>query len=252
MKYSVVIPFYNEAENIPGVLDSVRRVMDGLGESYEVLPINDGSSDASRRVIDEAAANWPQVRAIHFAKNSGQAAALFVGLREARGDWILTMDGDGQQDPADFRVLLQRTAEADLVIGIRQDRQDNWLRRAMSRLANGVRGRLLRDHVTDTGCGLKAFRREVVSALIPIRTLYSFIPAMAVNRGFKVIEVPVRHLPRVHGRSNYGLSVFFWKPAADMLALWWMFKRAIPPVEETKDGSPAADAAKIDSGASPV
>ena len=226
--YSVVVPLYNEAENIPAVLAGLRAVLDELGELYEVLLVNDGSTDATGLLIDEAAQRWPEVRVYHFARNVGQAGALLHGLRNAVGDWILTMDGDGQHDPADFRVLLQKLSDADLVVGIRQPRCDNWLRRAMSKLANAVRRRLLQDQVTDAGCALKVFRREIVGSLLPIRSLYSFIPAMAVNAGYRIIELPVRHLPRRHGHSNYGLSVFFWRPAADMIALWWLFKRSVP------------------------
>jgi dolichol-phosphate mannosyltransferase len=227
-RYSVVAPFFNEAENIPAVLQGLRPVMDGLGAPYEVLLVNDGSTDATGLLIDEAGQRWPEVRGLHFARNIGQAGALLHGLRNAAGEWILTMDGDGQHDPADFRVLLQRTTEADFVIGMRQPRCDRWLRRAMSRLANAVRRRVLQDQVTDAGCALKVFRREIVGSLLPIRSLYSFIPAMAVKAGYKVIEVPVQHLPRRHGHSSYGLSVFFWRPAADMIALWWLFKRSVP------------------------
>lgn len=227
-KYSVVVPLYNEAENIPAVLGGLRTVLDELGELYEVLLVNDGSTDATGLLIDQAAQRWPEVRVWHFPRNIGQAGALLHGLRNAAGDWILTMDGDGQHDPADFRVLFQKLPNADLVIGIRQPRCDNWLRRAMSKLANAVRSRLLQDQTTDSGCALKVFRREIVASLLPIRSLYSFIPAMAVNAGYQVIEVPVRHLPRRHGRSSYGLSVFFWRPAVDMIALWWLFKRSVP------------------------
>lgn len=202
--------------------------MDGLGAPYEVLLVDDGSTDATGLLIEEAAHRWPEVRALHCAQNIGQAGALLQGLRTAAGEWILTMDGDGQQDPADFCVLLQRITDADFVIGIRQPRCDSWLRRAMSKLANTVRSRVLQDRVTDAGCALKVFRRQIVGSLLPIRSLYSFVPAMAVNAGYKVVEVPVSHLPRRHGHSSYGLSVFFWRPAADMIALWWLFRRSMP------------------------
>ena len=202
--------------------------MEEFGESYEVILVNDGSTDTSGQLIDNLTTGWPEAHAIHLTRNIGQAGALWHGLHEAAGKWIFTMDGDGQHDPADLRVLQANLSSADVVIGIRTPRQDSWLRRAMSRLANRVRGRLLRDHVTDTGCALKMLHHDVVGSLIPIRTLYSFIPAMAVNSGFQVVEVPVRHLPRLHGKSSYGLSVFFWKPTVDMLALWWLFKRRVP------------------------
>lgn len=227
-KYSVVVVFYNEAANIPRVLVDLRPVMEALQENYEVLLVNDGSTDPSGRLIDEAAKAWPEVRAIHFARNIGQAGALLRGLRDAAGEWIFTMDGDGQNDPADFANLLRRRFDADLIVGVREKRNDSRLRRSMSRLANAVRGRFLGDGVSDSGCGLKLMHRDVVRGLLPLRSLYSFIPAMAVHAGFRIAEVPVRHLPREHGESNYGLSVFFWKPAVDMLALWWLWKRGIP------------------------
>ncbi|HYJ07175.1 MAG TPA: glycosyltransferase family 2 protein [Chthoniobacterales bacterium] len=235
-RYSVVVVFYNEAANIPGVLASLRPVMEGLQENYEVLLVNDGSTDPSGQLIDEAAGAWPEVRAIHFARNIGQAGALLRGLRDAAGEWIFTMDGDGQNDPADFANLLGRRFDADLIVGVRQTRSDSWLRRSMSRLANAVRGRFLGDGVSDSGCGLKLMRRDVVGALLPIRSLYSFIPAMAAHAGFRIAEVPVRHLPRRHGESSYGLSVFFWKPAVDMLALWWLRKRRTSPPAANDSG----------------
>ena len=226
-KYSVVVVFYNEAANIPGVMASLRPVMEALPENYEVLLVNDGSTDHSGRLIDEAAEAWPEARAIHFTRNIGQAGALLRGLREAAGEWIFTMDGDGQNDPADFVNLLGGIGDADLVVGVRQRRSEGWLRRSMSRLANAVRGRFLGDGVRDSGCGLKLMHRDVVGALLPMRSLYSFIPAMATHAGFRLAEVPVRHLPRRHGESSYGLSVFFWRPTVDMLALWWLWKRRI-------------------------
>ncbi|HEV3410021.1 MAG TPA: glycosyltransferase family 2 protein [Chthoniobacterales bacterium] len=227
VKYSLVAPLFNEAGNIPALLAQLRPVMDSLGAPYEVLLVNDGSTDETQRLLDEAAGKWSQLRPIHFANNTGQAGALLHGLREAAGEWILTMDADGQHDPADFRALLAETAHAELVVGIRHPRSDSWLRRAMSQIANKVRARVLGDQVLDSGCGLKVMHRTVVPVLWPLRTLYSFIPAMAVHAGFRVSQVRVKHLPRRHGRSSYGLSVFLWRPAVDMLALWWLFRRTI-------------------------
>ena len=137
------------------------------------------------------------------------------------------MDGDGQNAPADIPVLLQHLEQADLVCGIRAERNDSTLRRWMSRLANRVRGRLLGDGMLDSGCALKVMRREVVSALVPIRTLYSFIPALAVAAGFRVAEVPVHHRSRNGGRSNYGLRAFVLMPLVDMLGLLWFRRRCI-------------------------
>jgi hypothetical protein len=138
------------------------------------------------------------------------------------------MDGDGQNVPADVPRLLARLAAADMVVGVRVDRADAFVRRAVSRLANRIRARVLRDGVRDTGCALKAFRREVAAEFIPIASLYSFMPALAVAAGFRVVEEPVRHRPRRRGASKYGLRIFLWRPALDMLGVWWFASRRVP------------------------
>jgi len=228
MELSVVIPFYNEQENVAVLLAEVRGVCDGLGRSYEAVLVNDGSSDGTGVCLDEEAKKWPQARIIHFVSNHGQAAALFYGLKSATGDVMVTLDGDGQNDPAEIPRLLAALADCDLVAGIRARRRDSALRVAMSRLANGVRSKILGDGVRDTGCSLKAFRREVVDAFIPIRTMYSFMAAMAVNAGFRLKQIEVAHRPRTRGVSKYGLVAFLWRPLLDMLGLLWFFRRRIP------------------------
>ncbi len=137
------------------------------------------------------------------------------------------MDGDGQNDPADIgrMLLLLETGRADMVAGVRAQRKDGWVRRRMSRLANTVRQRLLQDGVRDSGCALKVFRREVRAAFIPIRTLYSFMPALAVAAGFEVVELEVNHRAREKGVSKYGLGVMLWRPLVDMLGVWWFIRR---------------------------
>ncbi len=233
IRHSVVVAFYNEADNVPDVLSAIRAVLDQMAGRYEALFVNDGSSDGTAQRLSACCQAWPEATVLNLPRNVGQAGALLVGFRRARGEWILTLDGDGQNDPADFPALLDRARAtgADLVVGVRTPRNDSWLRRAMSRLANAFRRRVLHDGVSDSGCALKAMRREVVDALVPIRSLYSFIPAMAVSAGFVVAEAPVRHHARRHGKSSYGFSVFLWRPAADMLALWWLLRRRrIPPL----------------------
>jgi glycosyltransferase involved in cell wall biosynthesis len=162
---------------------------------------------------------------VAFERNHGQAAALLVGMRQARGVVIVTLDGDGQNVPSDIPVLLDALDGADLVVGIRQARQDSRLRLAMSRVANAIRARCLRDGVQDSGCGLKVMRRDVVDAFIPIRTLYSFIPALAVAAGYRVVECPVRHRARHAGEAHYGLRTFAWRPLVDMIGVWWFTRR---------------------------
>lgn len=223
---SVVIPFYNEEECAAFVVAELRRALVELGPSYEIVAIDDGSEDGTFRALQSEGAADPRVQVLRLQPNRGQAAALFWGLRRARGAVVVTMDGDGQSDPAEIRALLAALdPETDMVVGIRAKRRDGWSRRAMSRLANAVRRRLLRDGVQDSGCPLKVFRRPVVEAFIPIKTLYSFMPAMAVAAGFRVVERVVAHRPRRGGRSHYGLGRFLWRPLVDLCGMWWFTRR---------------------------
>ena len=224
VRLSVVIPFFDEEEAAPALLAELRRVIEGIGDA-EVLLIDDGSRDGTGRVLEEAAAAWSQVRFFRFAQNQGQGSALFFGIHQARGAAIALLDGDGQNDPADLPALIAALDDADFVTGIRAKRRDSPLRRWMSRFANGVRSRVLRDGVRDAGCGLKVFRREVRESFVPLLTLYSFLPAMARAAGFRVAECPVRHRPRTHGTSKYGLWVMLWRPLIDMLGMAWFIRR---------------------------
>jgi glycosyltransferase involved in cell wall biosynthesis len=223
-RLSVVIPFFDEDEAAPALLAELRPVVEGLG-TIEVLLIDDGSHDGTGRVLDEVAAAWPAVRVFHFAQNHGQGPALYFGIHRATGDAIALLDGDGQNDPADLPALIAALDEADFVTGIRAKRRDSTLRRFMSRFANAVRSRVLRDGVRDTGCGLKVFRREVRESFVPLRTLYSFLPAMARAAGFRVAERTVAHRARTRGVSKYGLWVMLWRPLVDMLGMAWFIRR---------------------------
>jgi dolichol-phosphate mannosyltransferase len=225
--YSVVIPFYNEEASAGTLLADLEAVVAGIGASFEVLLVDDGSVDTTHDVLSRVAAAWPQCRVFRFAVNQGQAAALYFGMRLARAPVLITLDGDGQNVPADIPRLLARLEEADLVVGVRVDRHDSAARRAASRIANAVRSRLLHDRVADAGCGLKVLRREVAAEFLPIATLYSFMPALAVAAGFRVVEQPVAHRPRLAGASNYGLRRFLWRPALDMLGVWWFTRRRV-------------------------
>jgi len=224
-RISVVVPFFNEEENVVPLLSELRAICDTVGQPYEGIFINDGSLDATGWKLDEAARSWPEARILHFQSNHGQAAALFFGMKQATGEVVVTLDGDGQNDPADIPKLLAELYDCDMVAGVRACRQDSWLRLAMSRFANSVRSRLLGDGLRDTGCALKAFRHEVVESFIPIRTLYSFMGAMAVAGGFRLRQIEVAHRPRTRGVSKYGLSVFWWKPLVDMLGMFWFSRR---------------------------
>jgi dolichol-phosphate mannosyltransferase len=226
---SLVIPLYNEAGNVLPLVEACVGVLNARRRDYEIILVDDGSTDATAAEIAEARARWPRCGGL-TRPHAGQAAALLAGLRAARGELLLTLDGDGQNDPHDFPALLDlvESGKLDLACGWRVDRHDSPLRRAMSRLANGVRRRFLADGVHDAGCQLRVMRREVREALFPFELLQSFLPAIAVAAGFRVGELPVRHHPRRHGTSKYGFLVLWLKPALAMLRLRTELRRRFP------------------------
>jgi dolichol-phosphate mannosyltransferase len=225
---SVVIPFFNEGPNVGSLLRELREVIDHLGLTAEVIAVDDGSRDDTLSQLEQVARNWAAVRVVSLAQNSGQAAALWVGFSAAQGLWMATLDGDGQNPPAELARLWAVRGQTDMIIGRRITRQDSVLRKTMSRIANAVRQRLLRDQSHDTGCSLKIFRREVVVSFLPISTLYSFLPAFAIWGGWTVLEVPVAHRARRAGESKYGLRTMAWRPLVDLLSLAWLLRRRIP------------------------
>lgn len=227
-RYSLVVPFYNEAGNIAPLLARALEILRTLPPEFEAILVNDGSTDSTAAELAAIAAAEPCCRVLTHPRNLGQAAALLAGLRISAGAIILTMDGDGQNDPADFPALLAlvEQGEADLVCGRRIGRCDTWLRRAMSRVSNAVRRLLLRDGVHDAGCQLRVFRREVIDALRPMPLLQAFVPALAVAAGYRVRELPVHHHPRQHGRAHYGLHNLWWQPARETVMLWWQLRRS--------------------------
>jgi len=234
---SVVVPFYNEAEVAGGMIDELTDCMNRLNRSFEIVLVDDGSSDATADILFNAQKRSPYCRILEHPRNLGQAAALWNGLHAARGAILVTIDGDGQNDPGDLPKMLKSLEGADMVIGFRAHRKDSSLRLAMSRIANAVRRRWLGDNMRDTGCALRVFRREVLQSFLPIRTLYSFIPALAAGAGFRVVECPVAHRARKAGVSKYGLWIMLWRPFVDMVAVGWLMRRRLPPVQ-AKESSP--------------
>jgi len=225
--HSVVIPFFNEVENATSLLNELLAIEKLSGAVWEYILINDCGSDGTPAILQRWATDHQHCRLINMPGNQGQAASLFAGLQQASAPLIITMDGDGQNVPADIPKLLSMADSADMVVGIRSERNDSWLRRAMSKFANRIRGKILGDHMADSGCALKVFHRRVLQALLPIRTLYSFMPAMVVAAGFTVAEVPVQHRARYFGKSNYGFKAFIWRPFLDMLGIFWFKNRCI-------------------------
>jgi dolichol-phosphate mannosyltransferase len=223
--FAVIVPFFNEELNVCAVCLELGKVARENLAHWEAIFIDDGSTDATGALLDKLASTWPEFRVYHLEQNQGQAAALLSAFGRTAAPVIITMDGDGQNDPHDIPKLLARLPEADMVVGARVKRRDSFMRRKISRIANRVRAVWLGDGVSDSGCGLKVFRREVTSAFIPIRTLYSFMPAMASGAGFRVVEEPVNHRPRAGGSSKYSVKSFLLLPVIDFIGLIWLNSR---------------------------
>jgi glycosyltransferase involved in cell wall biosynthesis len=219
---TVLIPVFNEEENIQPLLDELVPVLDGLNKAYEILVVDDGSTDRTYRLLTEFQKSRPQIRLIKFARNYGKMDALAAGFKRARGDMVVTMDGDLQNDPRDIPRLLERIGPYDLVIGHRVRRNDNWFRRLQSRAANRIRNAVIRDGVADSGCGLQAFRREPLQGMRFFRGLHRFLPALFKMEGYKVAEIPVNHRPRHAGRAKYGIRNRVIRAFDDMMAVRWI------------------------------
>ena len=228
LRFSIVVPFYNEYSNTAPLIREIRSVTATWSDPYEAILVDDGSSDCTAAAIQNEILKWPEAKLLQLPENCGQATALYLGMQASRGQYLVLLDGDGQNDPRDIPRLLKALDGADFVVGVRRDRHDSVVRLILSRIGNAIRNRLLRDGIRDSGCGLKAFRREVIEAFIPIRTLYSFMPALAMSAGYRVTQLPVCHRPRRSGKSKYGIKAFAWRPFIDLLGVWWFCKRRCP------------------------
>jgi glycosyltransferase involved in cell wall biosynthesis len=224
---SIVIPVYNEEENLPVLAAEVQGTMRSLGQPYEVLFVDDGSTDASPEVLRQLAREDPVVRVIRQRRNSGQSAALDAGFRFARGGIVVTLDADLQNDPADIPRLLAPMVAFDVVSGVRTHRQDTWVRKASSRIANTVRNRVTHDDVTDVGCTLRACRAEYLRRVPMFTGMHRFLPTLLKMAGARATEIPVNHRPRLHGQPKYNIGNRLWRALADLLAVRWMQKRWI-------------------------
>jgi len=217
---SVVVPVFNEDENVSILQSELRAALSGL--DYEIVFVDDGSTDRSAEKIETA----PNIRILRFERNTGQSAALYAGIRAARGETIVMIDGDLQNDPADIpRLLEQISRGADLVCGYRAKRKDTITKRMTSRIANFVRSRFTKDHVRDTGCTLKAMRRECADALVPFKGVHRFIPALIRGAGYRLVEIPVNHRPRRFGQTNYGFGSRALRATVDMFGVRWLLSR---------------------------
>jgi dolichol-phosphate mannosyltransferase len=232
---SIVIPVYNEEENIVPLLEEIGFVLNGKLD-YEVICVDDGSTDNTPQRLVELAQAQSALRVITHQHNAGQSTALRTGVRAARATWIVTLDGDGQNDPADVPRLWTMIQSRDqvpnlrLVVGQRRRRQDSWLKRISSKIANAVRARLLNDNTPDSGCGLKLFLRETYLDLPYFDHMHRFLPALIQREGGQVLSVEVNHRPRVRGASKYGVRDRLWVGIVDLIGVMWLQRRSRIPV----------------------
>jgi dolichol-phosphate mannosyltransferase len=217
---SVVIPVYNEAESLAQLQSELTKVLTDY--DHELIFVDDGSDDNSLQMIHRGS----RVRVLEFAKNTGQSAAIYAGLRAARGAVLVLIDSDLQNDPNDIpRLLVEIEKGADLVCGFRTKRKDTWFKRLQSKIANAVRSRFTKDGVRDTGCTLKAMRRECREALVPFYGMHRFIPALIKGAGYRIVEVPVQHRARQYGSSKYSFGNRAWRATIDMIGVRWLLSR---------------------------
>jgi len=229
VELSVVVPVFNELANLDPLVERVRTTLDGLSLSWELVAVDDGSSDGSGDRLDALAASEPRLRVLHFSPHSGQSAALMAGIGQARGRWIAVTDADLQTYPEDLPRLLESVKEGgvDAAVGIREERRDSGWKRVSSRFANWVRNRLTREDIVDTGCPLKVFRAEATACLIPFDGMHRFLPTMLRMGGYTVSQIPVRHAPRTAGRSHYGTWDRAFRGLRDALGVRWLQDRRL-------------------------
>lgn len=225
---TVVLPVHNERDNLAPLFEEIDRALDGV--AHEIIAVDDGSTDGSLAELRRLAAQRPAVRVVALERRSGQSAAFAAGFDAATGTYVATMDADGQNDPADIPRLLDALRADEAIaaaVGYRVARADSVWKRVQSAIANTVRNRLTGDHVRDTGCSLKVMRRTAVSALPRFDGMHRFLPTLIRMRGGRVVEVPVRHRPRWHGASKYGMWDRGLRGLRDALGVRWLRRRRL-------------------------
>ena len=229
----MVVPVHNEEENIEPLVEEIRAAL--AGRPHEILYVDDGSTDRSLEILLELAARYPELRVLSHERSCGQSTAIRTGVKAARAPWVATLDGDGQNDPADIPLLLElvedphRPEGLKLINGHRHQRRDTWVRRMSSKVANFVRRSLLHDDTPDSGCGLKLFERQAWLDLPFFDHIHRFTPALFLANGHEVRSVKVHHRPRTRGQSKYGISNRLWVGIVDLFGVIWLLRRTTRP-----------------------
>ncbi|KAB2319063.1 glycosyltransferase family 2 protein [Betaproteobacteria bacterium SCN1] len=235
---SVIVPVKNEQDNVEPLVREIAAALSDVA-LFEIVYVNDGSTDATQARLDGLKTEFPMLRTIRHRESCGQSRAVTTGVTAARHAWIATLDGDGQNDPADIPALLAKLTDPaqpgnlELLAGWRARRNDTFVRRLSSKIANGVRSRLLRDRTPDTGCGLKVFARETFLALPNFDHMHRFLPALVMRNGGAVVSVPVNHRPRERGTSKYGIHNRLWVGIVDLFGVAWLQRRVRLPIIES-------------------
>jgi glycosyltransferase involved in cell wall biosynthesis len=228
VELSVVLPCFNEAGSLPALTAELLDVLGKVGLPFEVLYVDDTSTDASPAILAGLQRQHPEIRVIRHARNCGESAAQATGFRHARGELLITMDSDGQNDPSDIPRLLAALRTADCVCGVRTTRRDDWVKRLSSAIGNGVRRLITGDRVTDAGCTYRALRRAALAELPVFNGMHRFLPTLLRIQGWSVVEIPVGHRPRTAGVSKYGIGNRMLRGLTDCVAIRWYRRRAVP------------------------
>ncbi len=229
LQLSVIIPCYNEQENLVPLIQRLHQSLETCTKSYELIFIDDASTDATAEILRNLAKDDTRLRGIFHTSNFGQSAALLTGIQHSQGDIVISMDADLQNDPADIPAMLELLRHADAVCGVRQNRQDSTAKRLSSKIANKVRQWILQDDILDAGCCFRAIRSDALQQLPAFRALHRFLPTILKIHGCRVIQMPVAHHPRIHGYSKYGVGNRLFVGLYDLIGIRWYRSRHISP-----------------------
>ena len=235
IELSVVIPIYNEEDNIGPLLEELFPILRDTGKTFEVLCVDDASTDSSPSVLKEQQKKYAELRIVNHRINSGESAAGATGFANARGIVIITIDGDQQNDPADIPALLKTLESADAVCGVRRKREDDWVKRMSSRVANRFRNRVTGDTISDAGCTFRALKAGTLREIPVFNGMHRFLPTLLRLQGYKVVEILVNHRPRTRGKSKYGIGNRMFRGLIDCFAIRWWRRRCVPANRTSTD-----------------